>query len=369
MPSTIKKLPKSQMELTLTIDGKKLALAYEEEYKKQSKEVTIKGFRPGKAPRHLIEDRLGREQLFQDAMNELLFEAYRDAIKEHKLTPIAYPEFKVEKMEEGKDIEVKAIVSVRPDATLGDYKKIKAKKETVKEATEDEIKELIEASYQSWKAQLNASTSSAQAKIETATSLKEAETKAEETKPQGDDFIDISKLGKDSFEEFLKANQVKTKDELHVKVKETLQEQKEMQAEKEYINKLLDKLLEITKVEIPEALIEQELAEMEKNMEAQFKPLGLELDDYLKHNKKDRESLKKEWRPQAEKNIKLEFSLSALAEKENIVITEEEVEETIKTVPDEKIRKELEKPHQKVYIKYNLQREKTLKKLQEIAEK
>lgn len=374
MATSLKKLPKSQVEITLTIDKNKLASQYEIVYQKMAKDVTLKGFRPGKAPRHLTETTIGSEKIYQEALNDLLFEVYRDAIKEHQLTPISYPEFKVGKFDPQKDVQVTVKISLRPQAKVKDYQKIKVKKQEVKKATDKEVKELIETSFTSWKEKTknqNVGTESFQPniKVETATTLSEAKQKAESEKPneKKDEFFDISKLKEPTFDDFLKVNLVKTREELEKKVHITLNEQKTLQNEKQFVNQIFEELLKKTEIELPEILIEQELSEMEKNLETQFRPVGISLDEYLQHKKKSREELKKEWRPQAEKNVKIEFALAALAEAEKIVIQDEEVQKTLNSVADPKIRQELEKPHQKVYIKYSLQREKTIEKLKEIA--
>ncbi len=367
MSEEIKQLPKSQVELTLTISATKLAEAYETEYNKQAKEVEIKGFRKGKAPRNLVEATLSREKLTQDALNELLFDSYREAVITHKITPIAYPEIKVEKFEEGKDVTVKATVAVRPKAIVKDHKKIKVAKKAAKKVEEKEVKELIDASFKSWQEKEKEKN---QTKVETATTLSQAAQNANvETNPVADNFMDISKLGQDTFEEFLKANQVTTQTELEEKVMKLLTEQRESQALTEWEKAILDELMSQTEVDLPDVLIEQELNGMLESLEAQFKPLGLGLEDYLKHQKKTREDLEKEWREQAEKNVKLEFGLAAVAEAEAIMITEEDLEKVIQAVEDEKVRQELAKDNQKVYIKYSLQREKTIEKLKEYAEK
>ncbi|KKP69987.1 hypothetical protein A2X44_02120 [candidate division CPR3 bacterium GWF2_35_18] len=376
MPTKLKNLPKSQVELELIIKGEKIATAYEEEYKKMAPSVTLKGFRPGMAPRNLIEDSLGRDRILQEALNDEIFESYRQAIKEHNLNPISYPEFKLDnlqkeaKLTKDKDLVVKTIVSIRPTAKLGNYQKIKVKRKEPNKVNEKEVKDLIEASFESWKSQQKeAKKKKNEIKVETASSLSEAKQKGIEDK-KDDNFLDISKLGEEfTFEDFLKANSVKTREELDIKVTESLSEQKINQEEKNFLNEILEQLVKMTNIDLPEVLIEQELKEMEQSMEAQFKPLGVSFDDYLKHQKKTRDDLKKEWKPQAEKSVKLEFALSEVAKSENIMITDEDINKVLSTVSDEKMRQELEKPEQKVYIKYSLQRDKTIQRLKDLASK
>jgi len=184
MPTKLKNLPKSQVELELIIKGEKIATAYEEEYKKMAPSVTLKGFRPGMAPRNLIEDSLGRDRILQEALNDEIFESYRQAIKEHNLNPISYPEFKLDnlqkeaKLTKDKDLVVKTIVSIRPTAKLGNYQKIKVKRKEPNKVNEKEVKDLIEASFESWKSQQKeAKKKKNEIKVETASSLSEAKQK------------------------------------------------------------------------------------------------------------------------------------------------------------------------------------------------
>lgn len=394
MLTKITKLPKSQVEIELIIEQIKIAAAYEKQYQKLALTVKIKGFRPGAAPRNLIENSLGREKILEETLNDLIFEAYREAVKEHQLTPISYPEFKVSTPDKNipptaKDLKVKAVISVRPQAKLNNYQKIRAKKKETTKVTEKEVKDLIQTSFESWKKQeeqrnpargwsavgrketkksFDKTQDRQKNKVETATTLSEARQKASGEQPTTNDQIDISKLGQElTFTDFLKANQVSTKEELEKKVEQSLNEQRTLKRDQDFVNEILEKLLKMTEIELPEVLINQELNEMERSLEAQFKPLGISVDEYLKHKKTSREELKEKWRPQAEKNVRIEFALSAVADQEKIFISDDEVTKVIAQVADEKIRRELERKEQKVYIKYSLQREKTINRLKEIA--
>jgi len=351
MQTTVNILPKSQVEIKVVIPSQSIALKYEAVYQKLALSVNIPGFRPGKAPRNLIEANLGEEKIYQQVFDDLLFESYREAIKKHDLHPITYPQFKIEKFAKGKDLEVATTVSLRPKAKVGDYQKIKVKKKEPL-VTAADVKKVRDDTFENWKKTKTGQQKTSQ--IEVAKTLSEAENKALQDK-------------KLTFDEFMREVGVKDEEGLLQQIKIELEKQAQTKSELDFENAILDELVKMTAIDLPDVLIEHELVSMMKGLETQLVPLKIKLQDYLKEKNETEEKLKEKWKPVAEKRVKLEFALAEVTALEKIEVTEPEIEAVVHSVADQKIRAELEKPEQKVYIKYSLQREKTLEKLKKLA--
>ena len=124
-------------QLTFEVPAEEFNLALDKAFKKVSKDVQIPGFRKGKIPRGMFEKRFGVESLYQDAVDIVLPEAYSKAIDETDIFPIAQPEVDIEQIEKGKDLVFTAIVEVKPEVTLGDYKGLEVEEESVEVTDED----------------------------------------------------------------------------------------------------------------------------------------------------------------------------------------------------------------------------------------
>ena len=113
--------------LTVTVPAEKVDKALDQAFKKVVKQINVPGFRKGKVPRQIFEQRFGVEALYQDAVDILLPEAYGEAIDETGINPVAQPEVSVTQIEKGKDFIFDATVTVEPEVKLGAIKVLKSK--------------------------------------------------------------------------------------------------------------------------------------------------------------------------------------------------------------------------------------------------
>ena len=135
------KIEKSQVVLTIEVGAPEFEAAIEKAYQKMRKKINVPGFRPGKAPRKIIEGMYGSGVFYEDAINDLYPEAYAQAIEQEKLDAVAWP--KVEIVDVGKEgLTFKALVTVRPEVKLGEYKGLTAEKAEVAISDEDVDNEL-----------------------------------------------------------------------------------------------------------------------------------------------------------------------------------------------------------------------------------
>jgi trigger factor len=145
LPSTLERLSPTRAKLTITITEADLKPAIDKVYRQVAAQVTIPGFRKGKVPPAIINQRIGRGAVLNDAVNDVLPDAYGAAIIEHKLAPLGQPEIEVVTLEDGQDAVFSAEVDVRPDFEIADPATIAVTVEpaTVDEALVDERVELL----------------------------------------------------------------------------------------------------------------------------------------------------------------------------------------------------------------------------------
>jgi trigger factor len=267
MISALNKLPDGTLELTITIPWAKVSEAYQKVLADSASEMTIKGFRKGKAPLKTVEEKLGKQHLLEETLKEVLPQIYLEAVKEHSLKPVVNPQITVTALEENKDWQIKATTCELPKVDLGDYK--------------DYVKKALSTEK-------------------------------------------IWVPGKDK--------------------------KPEPENENERIDKIFKALLENTKVNLPEILIQDEINRMLSRLIDQTARLGLTVEQYLASTGKTTEQIKNEYQSQAQETIKLELVLSSIADEEKIQITDDEVQKMIEAIPEEQTRKSFQTPEQKVYI-------------------
>src|SRR5699024_5893943 len=112
-------------------------------FKKVVKDVQVPGFRKGKVPRKIFEGKFGVESLYQDAVDIVLPDAYRQAAEETEIVPVDQPEVDIEQIEQGKELVFTAEVTVKPEVELGEYKGLEVEEETV-EVTDEDVEHELE---------------------------------------------------------------------------------------------------------------------------------------------------------------------------------------------------------------------------------
>jgi trigger factor len=147
MQTTNTPLPKSRLQLEFELPPERLSRAITQAVGRLGRQTRVPGFRPGKAPRVMLERVLGPTAIMDDAVDTLVEEAFREAVREQDILPLASPEVEISQSEEGKPLIFKAVVQVRPAVTLGDYDHfgfkpdIKPVDETMVEKVLDELRD------------------------------------------------------------------------------------------------------------------------------------------------------------------------------------------------------------------------------------
>ena len=414
--STLNKIENAKVELVCKIEGEQWQKAQEVAFDKLAKRVDIKGFRKGKAPKHLVRQHISQGDVLMFAVDEVVENAFKDAIIEHGVELIDQAESKINSIDETA-VEFVFTCPVKPDVTLGQYKDLGYKVEEVNVTDEDVEAELVK--IQEEKADLEIKEEGTVENGDTVVidfeGFKDG-VAFEGGKGENYDLV----IGSGSFipgfeeqligmkaeeekeinvtfpenyhEESLKGAPVTFKVLVHeIKVKvlpeldetliaelnlegvKTLEELKELikkqlttvresqnlnKANEEVINKVCDS----STVEIPEVMIERELESMIENYGYRMMRQGMTLEMYYQYTGTTKENLKELFRAEAEKSVKRTLVLEEIAKLEKVEVSEEEVEAEIESIAKQyKLTvEEVKKQVNATDVKYNITLNKAL---------
>ena len=371
------KKAKNIHEIKVEITGKDWEKKLDETFKKIIKKVKIDGFRPGKAPRNIYEQKYGKQSIVVEAVDSCMNEAYVKALKEFKGEPIMQPTVGIEKADET-GVTYVFTFTTKPEIKINKYTNLGVKKDSVKVTKKDvdnEIekmrKEYADLTVKDGKAEngdtviidfegfdgdkafeggkaenyaLELGSNSFIPGFEDAlVGVKKGDKKdvnvtfpldyhAEELKGKPVVFKVLvhevkTKVYPELDEDFfldLGLEDVKTKEDLEKKVKETMTEQREYEAENKYVDELFEALLKETSVEVPHELIHEELDRMVEQYAERLKMQGITLEQFYKFTNSSEEALKAQMHEEAEKRVKLRFAIDEIIELEKIDATDEE---------------------------------------------
>lgn len=373
-------------ELEVSVDGDTFKDAVTKAYLKQRKNITIPGFRKGKAPHAFIEKYYGEGVFYEDALEAIYPDAVASAIEEAKLEPVDTP-YDLEIPEMGNDgVTMKFKVTVKPEVELGEYKGLNATKKSTK-VTADEVKAEL-ARMQEQNSTVSDVDDRAVKKndivvidFEGFVDGKAFEGgKAEKYEltigsnqfiPGFEDQIIGHKIG-DEFDvnvkfpedyqadlaskdavfkiklhgikvkdvpalddEFAKdVSEFDTLDELKKDIKKQLEKRKNDDAENELHNTLLEEVAKGIKAEIPEAMIEKTIDDDVNEYSYRLQSQGLKLETYLKYTGMDMKGFREGFKERAETQVRLNLALEKIIEKEKIEVTEEDIEAEYKKYAD-----------------------------------
>lgn len=373
----------NQGVLTFEVDAQSFNEALNQAFKKVVKTVNIPGFRKGKVPRMIFEQRFGVESLYQDAIDFLLPEAYSKAIDETGIEPVDQPNIDIDKIERGKSLVFTAEVTVKPEVKLGEYKGLKMEEQDVEVTDEDVLHQLghqqerfaelavkedgtIESGdtavidfegfldgtpFEGGKGENYSLEIGSNSFIpgfeEQLIGMKAGEEKeievnfpedyhAEELKGKPAAFkvkvheIKVKQLP-ELDDEFAKDvdEEVETLDELKEKIKNQLKEQKENVALNNKRDAVVEQAAENAEIDIPEAMVEREIDRMVREVEQQMSSQGITMDMYYQFSGTDEKGLREQMKENAAKRVRGNLTLEAIANAENLEVTDEDVEKDI----------------------------------------
>jgi len=378
MKTKVDKRKKGQVKLTISIEPKEMIKYFNRAYENVAPTVKLSGFRPGKAPRALVESAIGITRLLSEALDMAVNESYQKSLQEEKLVPITQPAIKINKYpnygqsedEVKNELEYEAELTVLPEIELSDYSKIKVEKpkeETVKEGDIDKILENLRKQKANFVevdrpakmgdlAEVSFEGSVKKVKIDAMRSKNHPVVLGENTLIPGfeEEVVGMKKGEKKTFtikfpkdyhaKEFagkeaefeVELNNLKEvklpeiddkfaadfgqKDvkELKKSIAKNLEIEYKQKNQSELEQKVLDKVLPLVKVDLPEIMIDQEVERMMAGYAERLQSMGANLDTYLKGINKNADDIRKEMRPTAEKNIKIGLMLGKIIQQEKI---------------------------------------------------
>ncbi len=365
----IVKQPKSIVEVTVTVPWAELQQNWDATLQKMASDVELSGFRKGSAPLPMVEQQLGtrlQDEVLKTAMPNFLIEA----LKGTDIVPIDYPKYDLISFIKGQQLQFKATVTNRPAVSLGNYKTIKVTRPAPKPVTDEEIKKVMDDLFKRWIARNPQPQSSTGSSSAQATEGKQAGSinfqggqpqtqSAEPASPSGG-------LGGPN-DEFAKAMGALSLNDLKDKIRKDLEANVSYNNELDYEESILQEVEKITTVEMPDILIQDELNRMLVSLQRRVADMGLLLDDYLKGQGKTLEQIKDEWKPQAEKNVRMELGLADIARQENVTVTDAELQAEVDKIQDAKVKKQFEAQEPRLHLRHALRQTRTLDLLKKIV--
>ena len=380
MKVSVEKLPTSEAVLEVELTWDELEKASDKAYRKLVQKVDIQGFRRGKAPRSLLERRLGKEYIYQEGLDELITETYRQAVKEHELTPITRPELDAPEFEIGQPYHFSLKVPIITPVVLGDYRSLHFDREEASVTSEEVEQELESMRNQqtTWQdverpaeyndrvtvdLQLTVEDKSisdlkdnpfelTQERYGLFTGMDEHivgmqvdENKAFTTTLPAD-YTNDKLAGKeahynvtlhkvevkevpeldDAFASKATNGQFPTLEDLRKAISDSILENKRRRIRDELREKVVDAVVEQSQVTIHPLLIKEESEEMMHQLSHLLEQQHMSVDQYLKLVQKTREQYLEEIAPDAEKRVRRELVLDAVAKQDNISVLPEELE-------------------------------------------
>lgn len=308
--ATIKKLEKSQVEIHAIVPGKKFQSYKETAIKSLGNRIEIDGFRKGNVPANLIEKKVGEMGILEEMAQLAIMEEYPTILTDEKIDAIGRPEIHITKIAADNDLEFTITTAVAPTLEIGNYKKIaKGVNGKKSEITVDD-KEIDSALLE-----LRQMRAHQKLHDEGVDHHDHDHTKIEEKDlPElTDEFV--KSLGKfEGIEDF------------KTKLRENLLKEKEGHEIEKRRVELIDGIIDDSKVELPDILVDFELDKMMQQFAYDISSMGLTMEDYFKRIEKDETTLKAEWRENAIKRAKIQLILDDIAKKEKLVPSEEEIQ-------------------------------------------
>lgn len=338
MKIKVTKLPKSLAELNIVVDEKEFESYHEKGFKRVQEVVEVDGFRKGNATEESIVKKYGEMIILEEMANLALRDAYVKAIDEEKISPITEPKVTITKLAKGNPLEMTITVTLMPEVELPAYKKLakEAMKDDEKvEVTDKDIDDVLEELRKGRAVKHDHDHAHdhsheghdhdhAHEHVEEAKEGVDVASQQAATQDEKKTEVELPPLD-DAFAQSFGPD-FKTLGDLKSKVGENLKLEKEQKAREKRRTAIIEKLIAETKVELPDAIVEQELNNMLAQMRADITRFGGTWEEYLTHAKKTEEEIKADWRNDAVKRAMSQLVLHKIAEAEKLQATDEEIE-------------------------------------------
>lgn len=396
MNAVLEKKENNKALFNIEIDTKDFEKAVQGVYLRNRNRFNIPGFRKGKAPRKIIELNYGEGIFYEEALNNLLPKAYDEAIEDLELEPVDTPDVNVEQLEKGKPVIVEIEVTIKPEVELGDYKSIEIEKPEYN-VTEEKIDQELKSIQEMNGRIIDAGDREAKEgdiltidfegyidgkKFEGGTAEnQDLEIGSDKFIPgfekqligkkKGDnvevhvtfpeDYFDENLRGKEALfkvtiheikekelpvldDEFAKdVSEFDTLEEYKESIRERLEKQAKEQERIELRNRVIEKVVELSKIDLPEVMvdnqIDREISEFDYTLQMQ----GMDMDQYFLLTNTTMEDFAEQVRPTADKKVRTELVLSKIGEVEEIEVTEKDIDEELERMAKQYNQEDIDK--------------------------
>lgn len=412
MKSTVEPLEGNKVKLSITVDSEEFEKQIDASFKRIAREVRIPGFREGKAPRKLLEARIGLAAARGDALEHGIPEYYADAVTEHEVDVIAQPEIEITAGEDEGDVSFDATVEVRPVVTVGGYDSLRVTLESpnVTDADIDERIENLRSGFSTLEDADRPAQTGDNVTIDIAGSRDGEELEglvaedylyevgsgtivpeldehlaganvddeltfsADHPDPD-EDSVDFTVTVKAIKEKILpevdddfaaEASEFETVDELRADLRERMATVKRVQAQMQLQQKTAEALAALVDAEIPEALVNEEVRNRLDDMAMRLQAQGLGLEQYLATTGQDQETFVAELKENAEEGVRVDLALRAVVLAEELDADDAAIDEEILAVAERvgekptKVRRQLERNGQIPAVRSDISKRKAL---------
>jgi trigger factor len=341
----------STVKIDVEVNKDRFDKVKERVYERMAKDVEIKGFRKGKAPRKVVEAQIW-QKLMQQTLNELLPIVTQEIVLKEKIQPATAPKYDFKNLTKDMEISFSVEFTTIPEVKLTDLTKLQVKKDDVK-VTKKDVDELLDRLKKEYK------------ENQKATEEKQESKKSEEKKK-----VEKSKKDEEEIDwtEIFQNPKIKTEKDVREYLKENLELRKKQEAEQRYETQLVEKGVENSEIKAPKELVDQQIQKYEDDYRKRIESVGLKLEDFLKSQKKTLEDLREEWEKQARFFVESDLLFSAIAKEHKLKVEEDEVQKEIDKIEKEDLKKQYESDQGKSYIATVLIRQKAVKKLKDLAD-
>ncbi len=427
MKASVERIEGNFARLTIEVDDEQVRQALDESYRKLARRISVPGFRRGKVPRRVLEMRIGKGALYEDALKTLVPQAYADAVRQTGIDPIDQPDFEMEQIEDDRPLTFKAKVLVRPQVELCDYRSIRVERKA-KQVEAADVDRYMRVLQENRAVAVSADHDKvAMGDLVTVDLALTSGGKSLEARGGGKDLTvevgakhDLPGLGEgliglavgderdietrlpEDFHErehagqpavaHVKVKQIRQRnlpelddefartaggyeslDAMRQDVRERLRRAAEGRAASEYRKAVIDKITEGSKVDVPEVLVEREMDRTVQSLADNLAQQGLTLEGYLEACGLDREALRRSYREDAYAAVKSELVMDAVSKAEGITATSDEIDSELgkfagregKTTQE--VRELLEKAGRIADIEHAVVRRKTVDHLVRLA--
>lgn len=378
----------NKYELEIEISAEKFEEGIQKAYQRDKNKIQIAGFRKGKAPRKLIEREYGEEVFFETAVNILYPQEVDDAVKESGLEIVTRPDVEITDISKADGVKIKATVITKPEVEISDYKGIEVEKE-VKTVTDEDVDKQADSLREKNARVITVDDRAAEMGDDVVIDFEGFKDGVAFDGGKAEDFtlglgsgqfipgFEEQVAGHNIGEEFdinvsfpedyqvedlkgapvvfkikLKgitkkeipelddemvkdATEFETVDEYKADVRKKLEEHAQHHAEHDVEDALMDKVVEKMTAEIPQVMFDNRVNEMMMDLEQRLAPQGITMEMYCKFTGQDIETVKKAYKEQAEKQVKLRLALEKIAQLENIEVTDDEATEEMQKIADQ----------------------------------